>query len=184
MPPLSRSLASRLPKVCYCRELHLCSLATFSHTNHVSLRRVGARKVFSESLASFVQVIQQSPLLPQFQQFINKLELFRTETLTPLDPVDKSKQAANAVMDDILDSTVGVDNLVIPEIPISNTRAGLYVYLNASVSLHILNPLFLYDITCILTVCYQLVGRPLIDDHALFSYLNNRYQVFSPSYTQ
>ncbi|PNP48362.1 hypothetical protein TGAMA5MH_00646 [Trichoderma gamsii] len=113
----------------------------------------GARKVFSESLASFVQVIQQSPQLPQFQQFINKLELFRTEVLAPLDPVDKSKQAANAVMDDILDSTVGVDNLVIPEVPITNTRAGLYIYLGAS-----------------------LVGRPLIDDHALFSYLNNRYQ--------
>lgn len=48
--------------------------------------------------------------------------------------MDKSKQAANAVMDDILDSTVGVDNLVIPEIPISNTRAGLYIYLSASVS--------------------------------------------------
>lgn len=91
--------------------------------------------MFSESLASFVQVIQQSPQLPQFQQFINKLELFRTEVLAPLDPVDKSKQAANAVMDDILDSTVGVENLVIPEIPISNTRAGLYIYLSASVCL-------------------------------------------------
>lgn len=89
--------------------------------------------MFSESLASFVQVIQQSPQLPQFQQFINKLELFRTEVLAPLDPVDKSKQAANAVMDDILDSTVGVDNLVIPEVPITNTRAGLYIYLGASV---------------------------------------------------
>ncbi|KAL7925274.1 mediator complex, subunit Med5 [Trichoderma austrokoningii] len=113
----------------------------------------GTRKMFSESLASFVQITQQSPQLPQFQQFINKLELFRTEILAPLDPVDKSKQAANAVMDDILDSTVGVDNFVIPEVPISNTRAGLYIYLGAS-----------------------LVGRPLIDDHALFSYLNNRYQ--------
>lgn len=79
--------------------------------------------------------------------------MFRTEVLAPLDPVDKNNQAANAAMDDLLDSTVGLDSLVIPDLPISNTRAGLYIYLGAS-----------------------LVGRPLIDDHALFSYLNNRYQ--------
>lgn len=105
---------------------------------------LGPRKVFSESLASFVQVIQQSPQLPQFQQFINKLELFRTEVLAPLDPVDKSKQAANAVMDDILDSTVGVDSLVIPEVPIANTRAGLYIYLGASVCFIHAQPLRYY----------------------------------------
>lgn len=145
--------------------------------------RLGPRKVFSESLASFVQVIQQSPQLPQFQQFINKLELFRTEILAPLDPVDKSKQAANAVMDDILDSTVGVDNLVIPEVPISNTRAGLYIYLGASV--RFIHPRLLpfplrYILPCMLTVRCQLVGRPLLDDHALFSYLNSRFQVYHP----
>lgn len=142
--------------------------------------RLGARKVFSESLASFVQVIQQSPQLPQFQQFINKLELFRTEVLAPLDPVDKSKQAANAVMDDILDSTVGVDNLVIPEVPITNTRAGLYIYLGASVCF--IHPQPSTISSCILTIYCQLVGRPLIDDHALFSYLNNRYQVCPPPF--
>jgi hypothetical protein len=72
-------------------------------------------------------------VLQQFPQFIDKLEIFRTEVLAPLDPVDKNKQAANAVMDDLLDSTVGLDSFVIPDIPISNTRAGLYVYLSASV---------------------------------------------------
>ncbi|KAK5993200.1 Mediator of RNA polymerase II transcription subunit 5 [Cladobotryum mycophilum] len=107
----------------------------------------GPRKDFSESLATFVQTLQPVP------QFVEKLEIFRTDVLARLDPMDKKKQAANAAMDELLDSTVGLENFVIPEIPISNTRAGLYVYLNAS-----------------------LVGRPLMDDHALFSYLHNRYQ--------
>ncbi|KAH0493780.1 hypothetical protein TgHK011_000431 [Trichoderma gracile] len=104
------------------------------------------RKEFSDSLTSFVHVFQPVP------PFVEKLEMFRTEVLAPLDPVEKNNQAANA-MDELLDSTVGLDNLMIPDMPITNTRAGLYVYLGAS-----------------------LVGRPLIDDHAFFSYLNNRYQ--------
>jgi mediator of RNA polymerase II transcription subunit 5 len=79
--------------------------------------------------------------------------LFRTETLAELDPTDKKNQADNAAMDELLDSTVGLNSFVVPDIPISNTRSGLYIYLNAS-----------------------LVGRPLLDDAALFSYLNNRYQ--------
>ncbi|KAL7797476.1 mediator complex, subunit Med5 [Trichoderma ceciliae] len=107
----------------------------------------GPRKGFSESLASFVQALQPVP------QFVEKLEIFRTGVLAPLDLVDKNNQAANAAMDEILDSTVGLDSLVIPDMPISNTRAGLYVYLGAS-----------------------LVGRPLVDDHVFFSYFNNRYQ--------
>ncbi|RFU80899.1 mediator of rna polymerase ii transcription subunit 5 [Trichoderma arundinaceum] len=85
----------------------------------------GPRKGFSESLASFVQALQPVP------QFVEKLEIFRTEVLAPLDPVDKNNQAANAAMDELLDSTVGLDSFVVPDMPISNTRAGLYVYLGA-----------------------------------------------------
>ncbi|KOS18361.1 Mediator of RNA polymerase II transcription subunit 5 [Escovopsis weberi] len=107
----------------------------------------GHRKEFSESLAKFVQTLQPVP------QIVEKLDHFRTEVLGRFDPVDKKKQVANAAMDDLLDSTMGLDNLVIQDIPIPATRAGLYIYLNAS-----------------------LIGRPLIDDHALFSYLHNRYQ--------
>ncbi|KAH6606352.1 mediator of rna polymerase ii transcription subunit 5 [Trichoderma cornu-damae] len=86
----------------------------------------GPRKGFSESLASFVQALQPVP------QFVEKLEVFRTEVLAPLDPVDKNSQAANAAMDELLDSAVGLDGLAVPDMPISNTRAGLYVYLGAS----------------------------------------------------
>lgn len=37
-------------------------------------------------------------------------------------------------MDELLDSTVGLDGFVIPDIPITDSRAALYVYLNAAVS--------------------------------------------------
>ncbi|KAG6031713.1 hypothetical protein E4U19_007962 [Claviceps sp. Clav32 group G5] len=105
------------------------------------------RKYFSKSLARFVQTLQPTP-------FVDRLEMFRTDTLAKLDPVDKKKQAAaNAAMDELLDTTVGLNSFVIPDMPISNTRAALYIYLNAS-----------------------LVGRPSIDDHALVSYIHNRYQ--------
>ncbi|KAK7409684.1 mediator complex subunit [Neonectria punicea] len=105
------------------------------------------RKELSTSLASFVPTLQLVP------ELIEKLELFRTDTLANLDPVDKKKKAANTAMDDLLESAVGLDNFVVADIPISNTRAGLYIYLNASLS-----------------------ARPLVDDNALFSYMNNRYQ--------
>lgn len=74
-------------------------------------------------------------------ELTEKLELFRTETLASLDPADKKKQVANAAMDELLDSTVGLENFVIPEIPISNTRAGLYIYLNAAVSKNLIQML-------------------------------------------
>ncbi|KFA47074.1 hypothetical protein S40293_04631 [Stachybotrys chartarum IBT 40293] len=104
-----------------------------------------ARRELHASLSSFIPSLQPAP------QFVEKLEVFRTETLAQLDPPDKKSQAAEAAMDELLESAVGSDNLVIPEIPITNTRAGLYIYLNAS-----------------------LVARPILDDRMLFSYLNNR----------
>lgn len=87
-----------------------------------------ARKAMSESLSSFVPSIMQNA-----SQIAARLEFFRTETLASFEPADKKKEAANAEIDDILDSTMGLDNFVIPEIPISNSRAGLYIYLNACV---------------------------------------------------
>ncbi|KAG6084957.1 hypothetical protein E4U15_001437 [Claviceps sp. LM218 group G6] len=84
------------------------------------------RKYFSKSLARFVQTLQPTP-------FVDRLEMFRTDTLAKLDPVDKKKQAAtNAAMDELLDTAVGLNSIVIPDMPISNTRAALYIYLNAS----------------------------------------------------
>ncbi|KAF4338499.1 mediator of RNA polymerase II transcription subunit 5 [Fusarium beomiforme] len=105
------------------------------------------RKEMSASLASFVPTLQLVP------QITDKLEQFRSEILASSDPADKKKQVANAAMDELIDSAVGLDNFVVAEIPVSNTRAGLYIYLNAA-----------------------LIARPVLDDHVLFSYMSNKYQ--------
>ena len=89
-------------------------------------------------------------------QIASRLELFRTETLASFDPVDKKKESANAEMDDILDSTVGLENFVLPEMPVANTRAGLYIYLNAAVGF-VKKGSVLYD--RLLTTC-SLSGGP------------------------
>lgn len=89
----------------------------------------GIRKKFADSLAGFTQTLQPAP------GFVERLELFRTDTLARLDPVDKKRQAAeNAAMDELLQTTVGLENLVIPDLPISNTRSALFIFFNASVS--------------------------------------------------
>jgi mediator of RNA polymerase II transcription subunit 5 len=89
---------------------------------------IDARKALSTSLASFLPALQLVP------EIADKLELFRTEILASSDPADKKKQVANAAMDELLDSTVGLENFVVAPISVSNTRAGLYIYLNAAVS--------------------------------------------------
>ncbi|OAQ77615.1 mediator of RNA polymerase II transcription subunit 5 [Purpureocillium lilacinum] len=108
----------------------------------------GSRKELSQSLSGFIHTLEGAP------GFAERLEMFRSETLAKFDPADKKKQAAaNAAMDELLENAAGLDDFVVADIPISNTRAGLYVHLNAS-----------------------LAGRPLIDDNALLSYIHNRYQ--------
>ena len=66
---------------------------------------------------------------------MERLELFRTETLRSFDAGDKMKQDAKDAVDELLDSAVSLDSFVIPEMPIANSRAGLYVYINALVRL-------------------------------------------------
>lgn len=107
-----------------------------------------ARKALSESLSSFIPSIMQSGA----SQIAERLESFRTGTLASFEPLDKKNEAAKAEFDDLIDSTLGFDNLAVSEIAVMNTRAGLYIYLNAA-----------------------LVGRPLIDDAFLYGYLQNRY---------
>lgn len=60
--------------------------------------------------------------------------MFRTQTLASLEPVDKQKEAAEAQVYEVFDQTVGLDSFQVRELPIENTRAGLYIYLNAAVS--------------------------------------------------
>jgi mediator of RNA polymerase II transcription subunit 5 len=84
----------------------------------------------SESLSNFVPSIMQSA-----SQIAARLESFRTETLAGFEPIDQKNEAAKAEIDDLIDSTIGLDNFPVAELPFMNSRAGLYIYLNASVSL-------------------------------------------------
>ncbi|KAH8197355.1 hypothetical protein TruAng_008485 [Truncatella angustata] len=106
------------------------------------------RKALSESLTSFVPSIMQSGA----SAIADRLEAFRTGTLASFEPVDKKNEAAKAEFDDLLDSTLGLENFPVTELPVVNTRAGLYIYLNAS-----------------------LVCRPFVDDAYLYNYLQIRY---------
>lgn len=90
-----------------------------------------ARKALSQSLASFVPSIVQGAA-----QIATRLEMFRTETLAGFEPVDKKKEAADAEMNELLNETLGLQNIVLPHLDIARSRAGLYIYLNAAVSSH------------------------------------------------
>lgn len=68
-------------------------------------------------------------------EIAQRLEHFRSQTLASFEPVDKKKEAEDAQMFDAYDQTVGLDRFQVQELPIQNSRAGLYIYLNASVSL-------------------------------------------------
>ncbi|KUJ19653.1 Med5-domain-containing protein [Mollisia scopiformis] len=122
--------------------------------NALSKGRVpkATRKDLSKMLANFVPLLLQNSA-----QAAARLEVFRTETLVAIEPVDKKEMAADKAFEDILDESIGlaqtVDTMVVEELPIVNSRAGLYIYLNS-----------------------LLFARPLIDDNALLAYLHNRYQ--------
>lgn len=69
-----------------------------------------------------------------------RLELFRTQTLLPLEPVDKKAQAANDEIDQIIDSTMGIDAVPVVDLPVVNSRGGLYIYLHSLVSFPVMSP--------------------------------------------
>ncbi|CZR65485.1 related to Mediator of RNA polymerase II transcription subunit 5 [Phialocephala subalpina] len=128
------------------------------------------RKELSKTLANFVPLLLQNSA-----QAAARLEVFRTETLVAIEPVDKKEMAADKAIEDILDESIGlahgVDSMVVEEVPIMNSRAGLYIYLNSLVRIT--------DIPLMPGASadsVQLVARPLIDDNAIFAYLHNRYQ--------
>lgn len=78
-------------------------------------------------MASFV-----SSTVPHGSDIFERLELFRTETLPSFEPAGKKKETTNPVIDD-MESTMALDSFIVNEIPNINSRAGLYIYLNALV---------------------------------------------------
>jgi mediator of RNA polymerase II transcription subunit 5 len=126
------------------------------------------RKELSKTLASFELLLHNSPLSA------TRIEVFRTQTLVQIEPVDKKERAADKEIEDILDEATGLESMVVVDLPVMNSRAGLYVYLNSLVS-----PLCCLTSTSLTEE--KLVARLLIDDNAIFAYLHNRYQVSSLS---
>lgn len=104
-------------------------------------------------------------------QIVARLEVFRTQTLAGFEPVDKKKEAANAEMDELLDETIGLQNIVLPHLDIARSRAGLYIYLNSAVSQY-----YPGRASSSATDSSQLIGRPLLDD-SIYGYLHNRFEV-------
>ena len=64
-------------------------------------------------------------------EITGRLELFRTRTLADmLSPDDKD--APTSAMESYMDNLMP-DNIQIPDIPVVNSRAGLYIHLSALV---------------------------------------------------
>lgn len=133
-----------------------------------------ARRELSQNLAAFVPTLQLVNTGTE-KSITEKLDFFRTRFLASLDPVDKKKQAADAAMNEMLDSAVGPDAFEISDVPIITTRVGMYAHLNAVVSLH-RSPRCAYLMMLICCI-NQLVARPLVDDGLFFNFVNNRYRV-------
>lgn len=96
-----------------------------------SVMAADTRKALSRSLASFIPSIAQnsSPIAA-------RLELFRSEILAGFDPAYKKKEAAEEeVMGELHDETVGLEEIALQPLETARSRAGLYIYLNAAVSL-------------------------------------------------
>ncbi|KAK1754698.1 mediator of RNA polymerase II transcription subunit 5 [Echria macrotheca] len=100
------------------------------------------RAKLSQCLQAFMPSTMQTAA-----NMAQRLEQFRTVTLASFEPASK-KDDTPSYMD-----MIQLDNVQIREMPVVNSRAGLYIYIGAA-----------------------LVGRPLLDDTALFGYLHNRYQ--------
>ena len=85
------------------------------------------RKYLSDAMESFLPSVVQG-LTPDVVQ---KLDMFRTQTLASLDPDLRDRK--NAEMDNMIDPSMALEAVHVPDIHIPNTRAALYVYLNATV---------------------------------------------------
>lgn len=97
----------------------------------------GTVTLLSKTLGDFVPLLIHPPTA-------GRLDLFRSQTLVAIEPPEKKSSASNAI-DDMLDEglNLGMDSLVIADVPSMNSRAGLYIYLSALVG-----HLFVRNMTC------------------------------------
>lgn len=91
---------------------------------------IDTRRQLADGLEAFVPTIMQSQ---STHEIASRLEVFRTGTLASFEP-DERKESAVSDMGNYMDNLIGLERFQVPEIPIVNSRAGLYIYLNAAVS--------------------------------------------------
>ena len=99
-----------------------CLASVRATTDHSA---VEVRKAMLASLVNFVPTLQNSSIA-------ERLELFRS-TIASFEPTDKTKDATKGI-DELLDSAVGHESVMLPELHVANSRPGLYIYLSACVS--------------------------------------------------
>lgn len=92
---------------------------------------VDVRKQFADSLEAFLPTLMQTQAT---HEMASRLDLFRTQTLASFEPADARKDSAISDMNSYMDNLLGLERFQVPEIPIVNSRAGLYIYLDAAVS--------------------------------------------------
>ncbi|KAF2872694.1 mediator complex, subunit Med5 [Massariosphaeria phaeospora] len=106
----------------------------------------GVRNQFSRSLSIFIPFLSQSSL-----QIANRLEMSQREH----DLHDKSAMTANGeAAENTSLGAAAVQLDAVLDLPLVNTRAGLYIFLNS-----------------------LLVARPLTDDFTIINYLHSRYKL-------
>ena len=90
-------------------------------------------------MATFVPLLAQTS-----PQNAGRLDLFRMQTLPTIQPKEKKEKEkesnASKEIDEILgevgaSAEMDLESLVVTDVPVVNTRAGLYIYLNSLVSL-------------------------------------------------
>lgn len=88
---------------------------------------IGIRKQLSQSLEAFLpSIMQVNPSIA------SQLDMFRAQSLATHDSTEK-KDPAVSDMNSYMDNVMGLESFQVPEVPIANTRAGLYIYLSAAV---------------------------------------------------
>lgn len=90
----------------------------------------GTGKELSRVLDDFTPLfLQSSP------QSAERLALFRSQTLPSIEPVEKKTKeiTASGEIDALIGEGLGIESIVVPEMPVLNSRAGLYIYLNSLV---------------------------------------------------
>ena len=72
---------------------------------------------------------------------LQRVEIFHSQTLPSFEPQTKKPGKKDNDDDDAeditfdLETNMWIDNFILPDVLVQNTRAGLYIYINAMVSL-------------------------------------------------